>query len=1133
IDGGVDAPGYEFKKAGPSGIWGVYAPPTEAKDWLPKELWIRQQQQLRAKREADKRRQYQEALSASERDKAIRKLAQVLGLNSSHREDLKRRGLTDIEITKGLFFSICPYAQLPADIPTNLPGVGYGGKLLSQTSGYACVAFDYLGRAIGWQVRVDGATDGNKYRWAKGLKSSHLKNGELPITIVKGVKLDETEDPVSTKYFGSNRLIYLVEGILKPYITSSRLGIDCLGAAGGLFTSSPEQVEAATADYDLVTLMPDAGDIINPHVMKRWGNQISLLQNQGLEVQIAWWGQVDKSAGDIDEISPETLIQHLSPQEFFQISHRERKNWEDWKRWIKTRDLLPAIKQNQRFVEFPSITSNQILFVKSGTGTGKTHQLLNKVLQELEGQGVLSIGYLNSPLLQFCSRSGDFYHLQSELKGSEEKILIRDHLTRLALCIHSLLYFDPEDFDGRPVILDEIVSVVRSLMFDSNLRYRDKIKYLFKEMLRRASQVYCLDGHLDQETVDFIMELAGDNKQAIVLENEFNSHRPQAKLVTGSYKKDGSIGEPDKGEMRKAILNNPHRFVVCSDSQQELETLDRLLTAQGRKVCRFDSTQVRKPWAKEFIREPVQYLRQNQVDTLLLSPSGESALDIPLEGYFQNIYCLSFGVLLIDQLLQLIARVRDSKAQLTIFAPRRALEEGIVAKDYVPQKLQESLEQYAWDELGATLDGDRDSNKPILNLVENVINAKKNDQFYRHQLILSAKLNYERDHLRKCFKYGLEQSGYEVEEIITTKDALTNSQIKEVKEQIRLGRCTKEFNSLNIITERAWEIRSNIAATESQRRAAAKRHLLDRLPGIEEETYQQGGESKPIYSPEFIKLVKFDERRLISKIETMWLVNNPEEAKQLNQRKWFKRLEGFLDDHDSNGVSQGLDWLKYKSKFLIAHTLRKMGIKKFLEPGRVWKSTDEDLIKFWKEGKKKSNSRKLGFYVGKASPVQYLGQVFRRLGLKTSSRRIRLGKDHIREYFIEEMGKIACAIYRCIDRKIREKLEHRPPDFTSIKNRILESLNGLNGKDSDRATPGNVINKKLARVAQKIEELVAAISKGAEAVRDVLASCTQEKRFYLIFAELEHYPEAITRFFDEYYKSPTVSPLLEVGWETG
>ncbi|MGB3691615.1 MAG: hypothetical protein WA999_02725, partial [Spirulinaceae cyanobacterium] len=41
IDGGVDAPGYEFKKAGPSGIWGVYAPPTEAKDWLPKELWIR------------------------------------------------------------------------------------------------------------------------------------------------------------------------------------------------------------------------------------------------------------------------------------------------------------------------------------------------------------------------------------------------------------------------------------------------------------------------------------------------------------------------------------------------------------------------------------------------------------------------------------------------------------------------------------------------------------------------------------------------------------------------------------------------------------------------------------------------------------------------------------------------------------------------------------------------------------------------------------------------------------------------------------------------------------------------------------------------------------------------------------
>ena len=670
-------------------------------------------------------------------------------------------------------------------------------------------------------------------------------------------------------------------------------------------------------------------------------------------------------------------------------------------------------------------------------------------------------------------------------------------------------------------------------MFDQNLRHRDKIKYLFKEMLRRASQVYCLDGHLDQETVGFIMELAGDHKQAIVLENEFNSHRPQAKLITGSYKKDGSIGEPDKGEMRRAILNNPYRFVVCSDSQQELETLDRLLTAQGQKVCRFDSTQVRKPWAKEFIGDPPQYLRQNQVDVLLYSPSGESALDIPLEGYFHDIYCLSFGVLLIDQLLQLMARVRDSKAQLTIFAPQRALGEGIVAKDYIPQKLQDSLEQYAWDELSVTLEGDADSDKPVFNLVENIINAKKNDEFYRHQLILSAKLNYERDHLRKCFQYGLEQSGYEVEEIITTKDALANSQIKEVKEQIRLERCLEEFNAPNITTEKAREISSNIAATESQRRAAGKRHLLDRLPGIEEETYQEQGEEKPIYSPEFIKLVKFDERRLISKLEMFWLVNNHEEAKQLNQRKWFKRIEGFLDSHDSHGVSQGLDWLQYKSKFLIAHTLSKMGIKKFLEPGRVWKSTDSDVIQFWKEGKKKINARRLGFRVGGASPAQYLGQVLRRLGLKTSSKRIRLGKNHIREYFIEEMGEIAWAIYRCIDRKIRDKLDHRPPDFASIKNWIFESLNGLNDKDYDCATPGNSINKKTTRVAQKIEELVAAISRGAEAVREVLASCTLEKRLYLIFSELEPYPEAVTRFFDKYYEFPTITPLLQVGWETG
>ncbi|MGB5970778.1 MAG: hypothetical protein WBG70_20875, partial [Spirulinaceae cyanobacterium] len=241
IDGGVDAPGYEFKKSGKLGNWGVYAPPRENKDWLPKELWIRQQQQLRAKREADKRRQYQEALSAPERNKAIRKIAKLLGLKAEHREDLKRRGLNDSQIEKGLFFSVESNVKLPSDIPTNLPGVGHGGRLLSNASGYACIAFDHEGRAIGWQIRIDGATESGKYRWAKGLKSSHLKNGELPITVV-----GET----------STTTINLTEGILKPYIAQSKHGGKWLGSPGGNFSGSPKQFKAAVAGYDLINLMP-------------------------------------------------------------------------------------------------------------------------------------------------------------------------------------------------------------------------------------------------------------------------------------------------------------------------------------------------------------------------------------------------------------------------------------------------------------------------------------------------------------------------------------------------------------------------------------------------------------------------------------------------------------------------------------------------------------------------------------------------------------------------------------------------------------------------------------------------------------------------------------------------------------
>jgi hypothetical protein len=265
--------------------------PTMDKSEFDRDEWKRRLSQRDAQRQRKNQLLLATALDIPQRDRAIRKLHNYLGLGSKHRQNLCARGLTDAQIDAGYFFTIYPNQELPPGIPGNLPGVSRG-KLATKTAGMACPAFDVEGRLIGWQLRVDEATD-NKYRWAKGWKSSHLPNGELPITVCRPVD--------GVKHLG----VRLCEGLLKPFIAAQKTGQICIGAAGGNHAGSPEQLKAAldAINPESVTLDADAGAVANPHIIRLYQRTIDLVTGWGYAVNIGWWGQVDKSHPDIDELS--------------------------------------------------------------------------------------------------------------------------------------------------------------------------------------------------------------------------------------------------------------------------------------------------------------------------------------------------------------------------------------------------------------------------------------------------------------------------------------------------------------------------------------------------------------------------------------------------------------------------------------------------------------------------------------------------------------------------------------------------------------------------------------------------------------------------------------------------------------
>jgi hypothetical protein len=265
---------------------------------------------------------------------------------------------------------VYPNDDVPPSIPPNLPGV-IGGKIAASGVGIACLAFDSEGRAIGYQIRLENVTD-SKYRWAKGLTSSHLPNGELPITVIGN---DKESDRV-----------WLSEGILKPFVAAHKHGINTLGAAGGYFSGAANQIKNAIGPYKELIICPDAGDINNHHVMLRWEKQITFLESLGKSLLIAWWGQKTKDEDDIDELASLDQVGFITPSQFLAMGKSESLPfWEKVKRLVardrkKNRKPLPSPLPTKREAKIYD-RSNRLSLWSSGkyildtspTGSGKSY----------------------------------------------------------------------------------------------------------------------------------------------------------------------------------------------------------------------------------------------------------------------------------------------------------------------------------------------------------------------------------------------------------------------------------------------------------------------------------------------------------------------------------------------------------------------------------------------------------------------------------------------------------------------------------------------------------------------------------------------------------------------------------------
>ena len=371
--------------------------PDNSEEWSAerKREWEARKAARQQQARDEERQREERALSPQKRHELYSLLFEKLSLSTPTLEDLQRRGFNQKEVEDCGFKSIVAGQKLPLPFDSRLPGIGQDGRSLAiKHDGYLCPIYDVDGNVVAFQVRLQNPPDGNRYRWLSTPSSATLQlypEGENPLTVLR---------PVSQP-----KGIGLVEGVgAKPFLAARRLNLVILGAPGGQWSSSPkltqrylEQLYQEVGGEKIITLYPDAGDVCNADVVRRWKKIANLLVDWGWSVRFAWWGQSVKSLPDVDELQPEQLswISYLSIGEFKALCVKwgslENKtvsepipiSYED--RVAKAQQRLHSLSYPLDLICDPSkkylpdlvgrIPTKGLVGLKSPKGSGKSHQI--------------------------------------------------------------------------------------------------------------------------------------------------------------------------------------------------------------------------------------------------------------------------------------------------------------------------------------------------------------------------------------------------------------------------------------------------------------------------------------------------------------------------------------------------------------------------------------------------------------------------------------------------------------------------------------------------------------------------------------------------------------------------------------
>ncbi len=806
-----------------------------------------------------------------------------------------------------------------------------------------------------------------------------------------------------------------------------------------------------------LNLYPTPGYINKTHLHKYFKLQ-QFLAEKGYELQIGWWEQWYKNALTVEQC-PKQDIKYITWSEF---KHKNRYSKRCYK---KAQKFTPDIEVNERYLDGKYIAKNiikqrSLTGINAAMGTGKSVSIgealkihcaeksqlpefneklaklitaykeieeklntpeqlsllsepkdlkalktkkqnlweqIEKLNQQIETeairvkQAIANVGaflwsHRNSLLLQNGRELG-FTHLRFD----EAYTSAKDPKSWLTFCVDSIARLEYEDLENRIIFIDEISSVIPHLLAGATCRkFRKHILDKITHALKYAYAVVILDANLKDWEFDYIAEL-GEFKTCTKIQNTYQKAPLDITFFNGTVDDKGVLNpnnyEPLLQQIRHDYANG-EILVIATDAQNFSEYIHEYLGGdQNPEIIRIDGQTITGEKQRALMEDPNGEITTNGYRVVIYSPSMDTGISITLENYFTKGYSFNFH-LGAESYSQLPGRIRDTKVKWYHWSKEFLTNPDQGFNSNSPTEIGEQIVSFVYSDVFNALPNDQ---KQLIKEAHKIITNSR-DIHFKNYCQIQAQQNYEKQNLRETYYEKLVEDGHNIRQIVAPKMPKC-VEWKDVKISVKRRNSELTFYAEDLDIPEAEQIFQEFNASPEKQRAAHKTMLTQvRLPGLM---------NTPVWCPELLWFLKYEDRQCLNRLELRHLFNNPE-LEICRKAKWFHNL--------NIGVEEGFQADKimlqdFRSPQLKAKMLRDIGIdqllaKRFDEAGNptLFTNSSPELIKI----AQLANHWRRQPYFGRrgGTPlIKYINKLLARIGFKLTQ----VKQNETRIYQIEDI----------------------------------------------------------------------------------------------------------------------------------